>query len=70
MSPPQNPPLAYEKRKPDVVVLGSGVLGLSIALELLDRGYSPIVVGKDLAGDVTSTGLGVSKIRVKHQVGS
>jgi D-amino-acid oxidase len=43
-------------RKPDVVVLGSGVLGLSIAIELLSKGHMPIVVGKDLAEDVHSTG--------------
>ena len=44
------------KTKPDVVVLGSGVLGLSIAIELVERGYLPLVVGKDLAEDVNSTG--------------
>jgi D-amino-acid oxidase len=42
--------------RPNVVVLGSGVLGLSIALELKSKGYHPIVVAKDLAEDVHSTG--------------
>jgi D-amino-acid oxidase len=44
------------KTRPDVVVLGSGVLGLSIAIELLKKGYLPLVVGKDLAEDVDSIG--------------
>lgn len=42
--------------RPDVVVLGSGVLGLSIAIELVSKGYKPLVVGKDLAQDIYSTG--------------
>lgn len=44
------------KTKPDVVVLGSGVLGLSIAIELVKKGHLPLIVGKDLAEDVNSTG--------------
>jgi glycine/D-amino acid oxidase-like deaminating enzyme len=44
------------KTKPDVVVLGSGVLGLSIASELVKKGHLPLIVGKDLAEDVNSTG--------------
>ncbi|BEJ17727.1 hypothetical protein CspHIS471_0611280 [Cutaneotrichosporon sp. HIS471] len=37
--------------KPDVVVLGAGVIGLSIALELDAAGFRVAIVGKDLPGD-------------------
>lgn len=40
----------------DVVVLGSGVIGLSITLELAREGFRPIVVARDLPVDVYSTG--------------
>lgn len=40
----------------DCVILGSGVLGLTIALELTKRGLRVAVVAKDLAEDATSTG--------------
>lgn len=45
------------KSKYDVVVLGSGVIGLSITLELLEHGFKPIVVARDLPEDIYSTGL-------------
>ncbi|WVQ96390.1 hypothetical protein IAU59_003495 [Kwoniella sp. CBS 9459] len=44
------------KGKYDAVVLGCGVLGLSIAHELTDKGLKVAVVGKDLPEDVESTG--------------
>lgn len=40
----------------DCVVLGSGVLGLTIAHHLTDRGLKVAVVAKDLAEDATSSG--------------
>lgn len=40
----------------DCVILGSGVIGLSIARELTDRGFRVAVVAKDLAEDAHSTG--------------
>ena len=43
-------------QKPDIVVLGAGVIGLSVALELAAAGYSPAVVARDLPDDHTSTG--------------
>lgn len=42
--------------KYDVVVLGAGVIGLSIALELVARGKRVAVVGKDLPSDSDSVG--------------
>lgn len=42
--------------KYDVVVLGAGVIGLSIALELVARGKRVAVVGKDLPSDADSVG--------------
>lgn len=38
----------------DVVVLGAGVIGLSVALELQSAGFKVAVVAKDLPGG-TST---------------
>lgn len=43
-------------KRPNVVVLGSGVIGLSTAIELTKRGFHPIVVAKDLAEDIHSAG--------------
>ena len=40
----------------DVVIIGSGVIGLSIALELHKNGYKVSIVAKDLVEDVNSTG--------------
>ncbi|WVF68868.1 hypothetical protein IAT40_003641 [Kwoniella sp. CBS 6097] len=42
--------------KYDVIVLGCGVLGLTIAHELVDRGLKVAVVGRELPEDVESTG--------------
>ncbi|OCF33381.1 D-amino-acid oxidase [Kwoniella heveanensis BCC8398] len=47
---------AATKGRYDAVVLGCGVLGLSIAHELTDRGLKVAVVGKELPEDVESTG--------------
>ena len=40
----------------DVVILGSGVIGLSIAAELVNRGLKPAIVARDLPEDSNSTG--------------
>ncbi|ODO05717.1 hypothetical protein I350_04777 [Cryptococcus amylolentus CBS 6273] len=40
----------------DIVVIGSGVVGLSTARELDNRGYRVAIVAKDLPEDATSTG--------------
>lgn len=40
----------------DVVVLGSGVIGLTITLELLKEGFKPAIIARDLAEDIYSTG--------------
>ncbi len=40
----------------DVLILGAGVIGLSIALELKQAGYRVIIVAKDLPEDSFSTG--------------
>ncbi|RSH93947.1 hypothetical protein EHS25_006600 [Saitozyma podzolica] len=40
----------------DAVVLGAGVLGLSSALELAEKGLRVVVVARDLPEDLTSTG--------------
>lgn len=40
----------------DTVVLGAGVIGLSIALELAKRGFRPAIIAKDLPEDLLSTG--------------
>ncbi|WWC65569.1 uncharacterized protein I303_108187 [Kwoniella dejecticola CBS 10117] len=45
-----------QKRRHDAVVLGCGVLGLSIAHELTRKGLKVVVVGKDLPEDIHSTG--------------
>ncbi|GFZ43011.1 hypothetical protein JCM24511_00729 [Saitozyma sp. JCM 24511] len=42
--------------KYDTVVLGAGVIGLSIALELAKRGFRPAIIAKDLPEDLLSTG--------------
>jgi D-amino-acid oxidase len=42
--------------KYDAVVLGAGVLGLSIAQELTDRGYTVVIVAKDLPNNPHSQG--------------
>ena len=43
--------------KYDVVILGAGVIGLSIALDLVDAGIDKIaIVAKDLAEDSDSFG--------------
>ncbi|ODO00531.1 hypothetical protein L198_02850 [Cryptococcus wingfieldii CBS 7118] len=44
------------KAKFDVVVLGCGVLGLSVAKELVKKGLRTALVAKDLPEDVQSTG--------------
>ncbi|WWC73408.1 uncharacterized protein I206_107375 [Kwoniella pini CBS 10737] len=44
------------KQRYDAVVLGCGVLGLSIANELVKKGLKVVVVGKDLPEDIHSTG--------------
>lgn len=44
------------KHKYDVVVLGSGVIGLSCALELDSAGFKVAIIAKDLPEDTTSTG--------------
>lgn len=38
----------------DVVVLGAGVIGLSVALELQSAGLKVAVVAKDLPGDINA----------------
>lgn len=43
-------------RQYDVVVLGAGVIGLSIALELQAEGWRVAIAARDLPNDVTSTG--------------
>lgn len=48
--------LSSTNTHPNIVVLGSGVLGLSIATELVSKGHRPVIVAKDLADDVYSTG--------------
>ncbi|WVQ79487.1 hypothetical protein IAT38_001586 [Cryptococcus sp. DSM 104549] len=48
--------MAPGKNSYDVVVLGCGVLGLSIAHELVNKGLKVAVVGKDLPEDLDSTG--------------
>ncbi|ODN92140.1 D-amino-acid oxidase [Cryptococcus wingfieldii CBS 7118] len=40
----------------DIVIIGSGVIGLSTARELDNRGYRVAIVAKDLPEDATSTG--------------
>ena len=40
----------------DIVVVGSGITGLTIAQELLKKGYRPAVVAKDFADDAQSQG--------------
>jgi len=40
----------------DVVILGAGVIGLSIALELENEGWKPAIVARDLPDDTFSTG--------------
>jgi glycine/D-amino acid oxidase-like deaminating enzyme len=43
--------------KYDIVILGAGVIGLSIALDLVDAGIDKIaIVAKDLAEDSDSFG--------------
>jgi len=42
--------------KYDVVILGAGVIGLSIALELENEGWRPAIVARDLPDDTFSTG--------------
>ena len=42
--------------KTDVVILGAGVIGLSIALELEEAGYKVAIVAKDTPEDPNSTG--------------
>ena len=42
--------------KHDVVILGAGVIGLSIALELEAEGWTPAIVARDLPDDTFSTG--------------
>ncbi|WVQ75284.1 hypothetical protein IAR50_004898 [Cryptococcus sp. DSM 104548] len=48
--------MSSAKAKFDVVVLGCGVLGLSIAKELVKAGLRTALVAKDLPEDVQSTG--------------
>jgi hypothetical protein len=42
--------------KYDVVILGAGVIGLSIALELENEGWKPAILARDLPDDTLSTG--------------
>ena len=40
----------------DVVVIGAGILGCSIAIHLVDRGMPPVVIDPQRPGQGTSTG--------------
>ncbi|WVW86588.1 hypothetical protein I302_108638 [Kwoniella bestiolae CBS 10118] len=48
--------MSHSNSKYDAVILGCGVLGLSIAQELTNRGLKVALVGKDLPEDIHSTG--------------
>lgn len=50
------PLLEDEPRKLDAVIIGAGVTGLSIGLELVKRGYKIAFVAKDLPEDDQSPG--------------
>ena len=41
---------------PDVVILGAGVIGLTIALECHAKGLEPIILARDLPEDSDSAG--------------
>jgi glycine/D-amino acid oxidase-like deaminating enzyme len=50
------PLLEDTPRKLDAVIIGAGVTGLSIGLELVKRGYNIAIVAKDLPEDDQSPG--------------
>lgn len=50
------PLLEDTPQKLDAVIIGAGVTGLSIALELTKRGYKIAIVAKDLPEDDQSPG--------------
>lgn len=39
----------------EIGIIGSGVIGLTSALALVDAGYNVIIVARDLPGDDAST---------------
>jgi 2-polyprenyl-6-methoxyphenol hydroxylase-like FAD-dependent oxidoreductase len=40
--------------KPEVVILGAGVIGLISAAKLAEQGYKPVIVARDLPTDSES----------------
>lgn len=47
---------AQARHRADIIVLGAGIIGVSVALHLLRRGRSVIMVDRRLAGEETSYG--------------
>lgn len=64
------PLLEDEPRKLDAVIIGAGVTGLSIGLELVKRGYKIAIVAKDMPEDDQSPGFAspwaVSSVLLTH----
>lgn len=46
--------MSHSKR-PDIGVVGAGIIGLSCALRLSEAGYKVSVLARDLPGDDTTT---------------
>ena len=56
----EDPPLSRAPNRADVVIIGGGVIGLSIALELAYRGVETVVLERGLPGDRATSALGAA----------
>jgi glycine oxidase len=61
------PSLSHAPKRADVVIIGGGVIGLSLALELASRGVETVVLERGLPGDRATSALGAAAGLVNPQ---
>ena len=60
-------PAPRAPKRADVVIIGAGVIGLSLALELAYRGVETVVLDRGIPGDRATSALGASAGLVNPQ---